>query len=226
MGKAMVMRLHGRATPDGRRSAFEGLLVRVPGLYRLIAGLVMRLVPPCRLRRRIIRWQNVAGLSSITRRDYELTMVRYHPDVRYEVDDRFQVLGLPAKLHGPRAMIAALYDWGEQWEQWELAPIALVELDDRLLGLGRFTARGRASGIEVDVEYAQLITLRAGMVIHEHDFVDWDQALRAACLDPADFATMLRPPRGVEPEGARARLARRDGGTEETQLSAGPTNSH
>jgi ketosteroid isomerase-like protein len=182
-------------------------------------------LPRGRLRRRVICWQNVAGLSSITRRDYELTMVRYHPDVRYEVDDRFQVLGLPAKLHGRKAIIAALYDWGEQWEQWELAPIALVELDDGLLGLGRFTARGRASGIGVDVEYAQLITLRAGMVIHEHDFVDWDQALRGAGLDPADFATLLHPP-GVEPEESRARLARRDSTTQETAVSAGATDSH
>jgi hypothetical protein len=61
-------------------------------------------------------------------------------------------------------MLSTLTDWGEQWAGMELAPIALVELEDCLLGLARFTARGRVSGIEMDVEYAQLLTLGGGLV--------------------------------------------------------------
>ena len=218
MARAVVLRSQCKVSPDRGRTALEQLLVRSPRVYRMLARLVTEIIPRCRLRRLIIRWQNRAGLSSITRRDYELTMVRYHPDVKYEVDDRFQVLGLPAKLTGREAIIEALKDWAEEWDRWELAPIALVELEDCLLGLGRFVARGRASGIEIDVEYAQVITLRGGLVIHEHDFVEWDEALRAAGLDPVDFHALLRP-EGAERDGSRAYLARRES-TEAPPLSS------
>ena len=115
--------------------------------------------------------------------------------------------GLPARAHGRQEVIDGLREWGEEWDHdWTLAPIALVDLGDRLLGLGKFSACGRASGVDVDLEYAQLIMLGNGSGFHEQDFVNWGQALAAAGLDPADFTALLRRP-AVQRAEPRARLA-------------------
>jgi hypothetical protein len=39
----------------------------------------------------------------------------------------------------------------EGWEWWGIEPLAIIDLEDRLLGLGRFRARGRKSGVEIDL---------------------------------------------------------------------------
>jgi hypothetical protein len=44
---------------------------------------------------------------------------------------------------------------------------------------------GPASGIELELEFAQLLTIERGLVTHERDFGRWDDALHAAALDPA-----------------------------------------
>jgi hypothetical protein len=153
----------------------------------------MRTLPPCRLRRWIVRTHTVSGWAAICRRDYRLTLVRYMPDVHYQVDGGFQGLGLPASVRGRKEMFSALAEWSEGWGWWGIEPLAIIDMEDGLLGLGRFRARGRTSGIEIDEEYAQVITLRAGtgMVMHEHDFIDWREGFVAAGLDPGRFAGLL-----------------------------------
>jgi hypothetical protein len=164
-----------------------------PWLYRLIGGLIMRTLPPCRLRRAIVRTHTVAGWAAVSRQDYNLTFVRYTDDVDYEVDGGFQTLGLPARMRGGKEMTTTLTEWSESWEWWGLEPFVMIDMENRLLGLGRFKARGLKSGIDVDEEYAQLITLRAGtgLVMREHDFMDWEQGLRAAGLEPGHFTGVL-----------------------------------
>jgi hypothetical protein len=90
-------------------------------------------------------------------------------------------------------MAAALAEWSESWEYWGLEPLVMIDMGNRLLGLGRFKARGLTSGIKVDEEYAQLITLRAGtgMVMQEHDFIDWELGLLAAGFQPGRSAGLL-----------------------------------
>jgi hypothetical protein len=90
-------------------------------------------------------------------------------------------------------MATALAEWSESWEWWGLEPLLMIDMGDRLLGLGRFKARGLTSGIKLDEEYAQLITVRAGtgMVMHEHDFIDWERGLLAAGFQPGRFSGLL-----------------------------------
>jgi hypothetical protein len=45
----------------------------------------------------------------------------------------------------------------------------------------------QGSGIELETQVAQLLTLERGLVVRERDFLRWDDALRAAALDPAAF---------------------------------------
>ena len=52
----------------------------------------MRMLPPCRLRRAIVRVHAVSGWAAISRRDYDLTFVRYMHDVVYESTAGFRRL--------------------------------------------------------------------------------------------------------------------------------------
>jgi hypothetical protein len=183
-------------------------MVRAPWLYRVVGDLIMRLLPPGRLRRAIVRRHTVSGWAAISRCDYDLTFVRYMRDVHYEADGGFQTLGLVAKVRSRDAMAASLAEWSESWEWWGLEPFVVIDMGDSLLGLGRFKARGLTSGVEINEEYAQLITLRAGtgMVMHEHDFINWKRGLLAAGLEPERFAGLLKsfPHRGLDGDGRSA----------------------
>jgi hypothetical protein len=72
------------------------------------------------------------------------------------------------------------------FEVWgsELEPAYMLDLGDRLLNLGFWRTRARASGVPLEQELAQLVTVRDGLVIRDQNFFSWEQGLRAAGLEP------------------------------------------
>ncbi len=75
--------------------------------------------------------------------------------------------------------------WQTFREPWETLLIEVVRIepigDDRVLALFQFHGRGR-DGIEVTLEYANLLTLENGLATRNIAFADWQQALEAAGL--------------------------------------------
>jgi hypothetical protein len=122
----------------------------------------------------------------LSRHDFELMLVRYAPDVVYEADARFQSLGIPGSARGRAEMAHVLEEIIDVWNRLAFAPAAVVDLGgESIIGLGAVRAQGQRSGIELGGETAQLLTIERGLVVHERDFSRWDDALRAAALDPA-----------------------------------------
>lgn len=78
----------------------------------------------------------------------------------------------------------------EVWGEDELEPAYLLDLGDRILALGYFHGRGRASGVQLEQEFVQLITLRKGLIARDGPTgpMRWDDGLRAAGLDPDAIA--------------------------------------
>jgi hypothetical protein len=111
-------------------------------------------------------------------------LVRYAPDVEFEFDPGQQTLGLGGKFRGREEMMDGLTKWLEAWDSWEVEPACIVDLGDRVLALG--IAHARASGVELEEEFAQIVTLREGLVAHDgpSGLIRWNDALRAAGLDP------------------------------------------
>ena len=67
--------------------------------------------------------------------------------------------------------------------------LELLDLGDRVLSLGFVHAR--AGGVELEEEFAQLNTLREGLVAHSQSLMGpmkWEEGLRSAGLDPAVIA--------------------------------------
>ena len=187
MPDVVVTRVH--YTGPGRSRNFqERLMVRFPSLYRRVSPLVFRLNPRSRLRRLLLRRAVDSGWASFDRRDFELNFLYFAADTQFEFPPAMQALGIPASFRGHEGRIEGMNNIFEVWGS-ELEPVYLLDLgDDRLLNLGFWHIRGRASGVPLDQELAQLITVRHGLVIRDQNFNAWEEGLRAAGLNPDAIA--------------------------------------
>ena len=169
-------------------------MVRFPGAWRALAVLGQRLLTPrSRLRRALLRRNTISGWDAASRRDFELMLVRYAPDVEVEFDPEFEPLGMGGTYRGHDGLLKMTQAFGgDAWEGWELRPETALDLGDQVLVLGIFRMPGTASGLEFEREWAQLLTTRDGLVVREQEFFGWDNGLRAARLDPDAVAL---PPR-------------------------------
>jgi hypothetical protein len=193
MQDIVITRVQYSGPPRRSRNIEERLMVRFPSLYRRLAGLAWRLLNPrSRLRRAFLRRQLVSGWAAGGRRDFELVVVRYARDVVVDFDPGFQTLGVGEKLRGHGAMVEA---HRAVWEQLgaRAEPSYVVDLGDRLLCLGYFRTHAPASGVKLERELAQLLTIREGLVSRHQAFLAWDEGLRAAGLEPDLFHPRLRP---------------------------------
>jgi ketosteroid isomerase-like protein len=68
------------------------------------------------------------------------------------------------------------------WEEYLLHPEDAQVVGDKLVVVGRVSARGRESGVKLDSGWSALATLRDGLAISAWDWLDRDEAFRAAGL--------------------------------------------
>jgi hypothetical protein len=169
------------------RNLQERLMVRFPSLYRRLVPLVFRLGPPSPLRRVLLRRAVESGWSSFDRRDFEVNFLYFAPDTEFEFPPAMQALGIPASFRGHAGRIEGMNKLFEVWGS-ELEPLYVLDLGDRVLNLGLWHIRGRASGVPLEQELAQLVTMRHGLVIRDQNFNSWEEGLRAAGLDPNAIA--------------------------------------
>ena len=168
-------------------------MVRFPTLYRRAAALAFRwLSPRSRVRRAMMCRAVVSGWDAAWRRDYELMLVRYAPDVEIQYDPDFEAVGLGGTFQGHDGVVRFLESWGEPWEGWELLPAAVLDLGDRFLALGHVRLPGSTRGVERESDFAQLVTIREGLVTRDQEFRSWDKGLRLAGLDPDAIALPSR----------------------------------
>ena len=190
--------------PRRSRNLEERLMVRFPGAWRALTGLVLRLLSPrSRLRRTLLRRNVVSGWDAASRRDFELMLVRYAADVEAELAPDFEWLGLGGTFRGHDGMLKMIEGFGEAWERWEMQPAIVLDLGERVLVLGAFRLPGNVSGVELDQEFAQLVTLRGALVAHDQEFLEWDKGLRAVGIDPDAFGLPSRGKAGQAASSAR-----------------------
>jgi ketosteroid isomerase-like protein len=123
--------------------------------------------------------------------DRAYRMVWYEDDLEgafRDVSEEFEwvVPGHPegAVRRGPEGAIAFFRDWLDAWEdvqvEWELHRAD----DERVLAVSVQRARGRGSGVPVELRFAQLWTLRDGLAVRMVLFADVDKGFAAAGLSP------------------------------------------
>ena len=120
------------------------------------------------------------GYEAWNRGDLEWQLDHIAPDHEFQTAQLFP--DTEAVYRGRRG-------WRQFWntfrEPWETLLVEVQRIEpigeDRVLALYRFHGRGR-DGVEVALEYANLITIENGLATRNVAFADWDQALEAAGL--------------------------------------------
>jgi ketosteroid isomerase-like protein len=87
--------------------------------------------------------------------------------------------------HGFDELTSFFEDWFSTFpfDDWEQELDKVIDCGDEVVvALTRQRGRGSASGVSVELEYAQVITFRGGKIVRSVVYTDRDQALKAAGL--------------------------------------------
>ena len=170
------------------RTVADRLAVRFPRIARVGLALGMRFAGPrSPVRRDGLKRVLRSGWAAAPRKDWELMFVRYSPEVVWEMPEEFQALGFAESYRGHDGIVQGLNQFSQEFEWWEIRPTKALDFGDRVLALGTFRSKARASGVEWEQEFSQLVTLEKGVVIRDRFFYSWEQGLRAAGLEPDDW---------------------------------------
>ena len=108
------------------------------------------------------------------------------PDVQYVLPDVFPE-GMGGVFHGRKEVLRMWESMLNELEYWRVETEKFVPVPpDRLLVLARVKAKGRASGAEIQMQTADLLTVRNAMVVRAHIYRDPSEALRAVGIEELD----------------------------------------
>jgi ketosteroid isomerase-like protein len=86
-------------------------------------------------------------------------------------------------MHGPEAVRRYLQDWIDVFDDVTNVPEELLDIgDDRVLAVQHARGRAKASGVETEISYAVVYTLRDGKIVRAREYIDRKQALEAVGL--------------------------------------------
>jgi ketosteroid isomerase-like protein len=171
-----------------QRTFVDRITVRFPRTARMALALGVRFTSPrSGVRRDGLRRVLGSGWAAAPRKDWELMFVRYSPDVLWEIPEEFQTLGFAECYRGHEGLVQGLERFSEAFESWEIRPDRALDFGDRVLALGSFHGKARASGVEWQQEFSQLVTLKRGLVVRDRFFYSWAQGLRAAGVEPEEW---------------------------------------
>ena len=171
-----------------RRTFADRLTVRFPRTARRLFALGTRFSSPrSPVRRDGLRRVLRSGWAAAPRMDWELMFVRYSPEVVWEIPEEFQTLGFAPSYRGHEGLAEGLEQFAEAFESWEIRPLRALDFGNRVLALGSFRGNARASGVEWEQPFSQLVTLKSGLVARDRFFFSWEQGLRTVGLEPEDW---------------------------------------
>ena len=90
--------------------------------------------------------------------------------------------GGDTELVGRDRMRNSLRSLFDAWESYHLEAERLEDLGDRVVAIVRETARGRASGVEVDSRWGYVLTVADGQIVRVEAYRDAGRALRVTGL--------------------------------------------
>jgi ketosteroid isomerase-like protein len=105
------------------------------------------------------------------------------PEIEWEVDPLRPVALDAARIyHGIDGVMELFELILEAFEGFRQVPERFIECGDRVLVFVRSEARGRIAGLDVNEEWAHLVTVRDGKLVRVQNFRDREAGLEAAGL--------------------------------------------
>ena len=119
------------------------------------------------------------GYEAFNRADIDAVMGLMDPEIEWQEPD---VEGLPQRgtHHGPEAVANNVFGAVVgNWDNFQAVPDELLDAGERVVVLGHFEGRGKASGKALDALYAHVWTLRDGKAVHFRAYADTVKVLQS-----------------------------------------------
>jgi ketosteroid isomerase-like protein len=89
----------------------------------------------------------------------------------------------PGPMHGKDAVRAYAQDWLDTFDDSRIEALELIDAgEDKVIAVTRGSGRAKLSGVETDLTYAVLYTIRDGKIARGREYWTKEQALEAAGL--------------------------------------------
>jgi ketosteroid isomerase-like protein len=99
-----------------------------------------------------------------------------HRAIEGALDDR-------GPMQGKEAVRAYYQDWADTFDQLTIEPIEMIDAgEDQVVSVSQLRGRAKQSGIETNLTYAVLNTIRDGKIARGREYATRDEALEAAGL--------------------------------------------
>ena len=87
------------------------------------------------------------------------------------------------EMEGVEAVRRYVQDWLDTFDNVTVVPEELLDAgDDRVVAVQQMTGRARLSGVETEIRYAVVYTLRGRKIVRGREYFDRTEALKAVGL--------------------------------------------
>ena len=90
--------------------------------------------------------------------------------------------GVSHQQHGYNGVLEAFRIWPEQWDDYQIEILRMADLGDHVVVTSRTGGRGKQSGVEVEMDFSFVFSVRDEKIVEMKIFMREDQALEAAGL--------------------------------------------
>jgi ketosteroid isomerase-like protein len=129
---------------------------------------------------RAVSQENVEAMRRGYERFASTREIRAHPDLIWDVSR----LGWPDQqiYLGPEGANQFNAEWADAWDGWEVAAEDFIDAGESVVVIVDQRGRSKATGIPVDMRFAQVWSFRDGRAIRMQMYARVDEALEAAGL--------------------------------------------
>ena len=105
----------------------------------------------------------------------------YDPDIDWRAAEG--AIDDVGEMHGPVAVRRYIQDWIDTFDGFSVVAEELRDVgDDRVLSIQRGTGRAKLSGVQIDLRYAAVNTVRDGKVVRVREYLSVEDALEVVGL--------------------------------------------
>jgi ketosteroid isomerase-like protein len=115
------------------------------------------------------------GYEAYDRGDIEAVLATFDPEIEWKQVEQ------PSAVHGHQGVLKAWDEWSEPFQEDLHASVEeLIDAGDHVIAVVRHRGTGRQSGVQLDLWTYLVYTLRDGKVVRMIEYLERDEALRAA----------------------------------------------
>ena len=121
------------------------------------------------------------GLLALERGGVDAAAKFWHPEITWRA-----IEGAPddvGEMHGIEAARRYVEDWFDTFDNFRSEPEELIAVgDDQMVAVVHISGRAKASGIETELRYASVSTVRDGKIVRVREYATKGEALKAVGL--------------------------------------------